>query len=113
MVAAGCGSYGDGRQWQEDSRGFSYLVASHSPPLQTANPSSPAVAVLCMMLTAEAGRLPEMPLQVPETTGLHGSTAASGEWGRTAGGVGGVLLYEPQTWQAESEGAFSKKPLPG
>lgn len=32
MVAAGCGFYGDGPQWQEDSRGFSYLVASRSPP---------------------------------------------------------------------------------
>lgn len=32
MAAAGCGSYGDGRQRQEDSRGFSYLVAPNLPP---------------------------------------------------------------------------------
>lgn len=32
MAAAGCGSYGDGRQRQEDSRGLSYLVAALTAP---------------------------------------------------------------------------------
>lgn len=42
MVAAGCGSYGDGRQQQEDSRGFSYLVALHL--LYTPHPRPPGTA---------------------------------------------------------------------
>lgn len=48
MVAAGCGFYGDGPQWQEDSRGFSYLVASHPPPPTTSQQQTGAVpTVLC------------------------------------------------------------------
>lgn len=48
MVAAGCGFYGDGPQWQEDNRGFSYLVASHSPPPATSRLETGAAPMIAV-----------------------------------------------------------------
>lgn len=83
MVAAGCGFYGDGPQWQEDSRGFSYLVASSPPPpippLPTPLPTTSqqqtgAVSTVgvCLGVSAEASCLPEILLPVLGRTGPTG-----------------------------------------
>lgn len=69
MVAAGCGFYGDGPQWQEDSRGFSYLVVlfPHPPiPPQPSPGSKPELSplLLCIGVSAEASCLPEILLPV-------------------------------------------------
>lgn len=60
MVAAGCGFYGDGPQWQEDSRGFSYLVASHSPPIPptTSLQQTGAVATVAVYQGERKSQLP-------------------------------------------------------
>lgn len=76
MVAAGCGFYGDGPQWQEDSRGFSYLVASHSPPPSPqpplGNKLEPSPLLLCIRVSAKASCLPEILLPVLGRTGATG-----------------------------------------
>lgn len=67
MVAAGCGSYGDGRQQQEDSRGFSYLVALHllhylppAPlPRNITIQAAPTAALLCKVVTTEVTTSPK------------------------------------------------------
>lgn len=58
MVAAGCGFYGDGPQWQEDNQGFSYLVASHSPPPATSRQETGAVPVIATSRGEGRSQLP-------------------------------------------------------
>lgn len=107
--SAGCGSYGDGRQWQEDSGGFSYLVVPRSPPSLNSAYQLPHCHLV--MATAEVHRLPQMSLLVPGRTGLHWRIFTSRR-GVTAGNLGaGVqcLQLDPDL-QAESVGSLSKKP---
>lgn len=61
MAAAGCGSYGDGRPWQEDSRGFSFLVAPRSPPPEQRDASCPHCRSALQTGDGRGCGLPEMP----------------------------------------------------
>lgn len=120
MVAAGCGSYGDGPQQQEDSRGFSYLVALHSPPpLNSTTQAAPTAAVLCKMVTAEVTASPKCHCYFLEVLGCTGAVLLpEGEGPECLQGHlswGGGFMCTPNP-AGGSVGSFSKKPsrwLPG
>lgn len=85
MVAAGCGSYGDGRQQQEDSRGFSYLVALHllhaPPPPNSTTQAAPTAALLCKMVTTEVASSPKCHCCFLERLGCAEAVLLLGEGG--------------------------------
>lgn len=119
MVAAGCGSYGDGRQQQEDSRGFSYLVALHllhTPrphPRNSTTQTAPTAALLCKMVTTEVATSPKCHCCFLERLGCAEAVLLLGEGGASvspgAPQLGFMWTLNPA---GRACGSFPQKPLP-